>query len=72
MDLQRERIELTKKDIYDFTLRPCTLHRCLTQASFRGGEEATVGVDFVSRNVRVGGARVKLHLWDTAGQERFR
>ena len=31
-----------------------------------------MGVDFVSRNLRVGGARVKLHLWDTAGQERFR
>ena len=72
MDLKKERIELVKKDIYDSTLRPRTLHRCLTQASFRGGEEATVGVDFVSRNLRVGGARVKLHLWDTAGQERFR
>ena len=46
--------------------------RCLTKGSFKSGEDATVGVDFVSRIVRVGSDRVKLHLWDTAGQERFR
>ena len=48
------------------------MSRCLTKGSFRSGEDATVGVDFVSRIVRVGPDRIKLHLWDTAGQERFR
>ena len=31
-----------------------------------------MGVDFVARNIKVGGSKIKLHLWDTAGQERFR
>ena len=35
-------------------------------------EEATVGVDFVARILKVKGSKIKLHLWDTAGQERFR
>ena len=46
--------------------------RALTKTSFWAGEEATVGVDFVARNIKVGGSKIKLHLWDTAGQERFR
>ena len=33
---------------------------------------ATVGVDFVVRNIEVANQVVKLQVWDTAGQERFR
>ncbi|XP_018087372.1 RAB4B member RAS oncogene family S homeolog isoform X2 [Xenopus laevis] len=32
----------------------------------------TIGVEFGSRIVNVGGKSVKLQIWDTAGQERFR
>ena len=33
---------------------------------------STIGVDFKSKVIDVGGKRVKLTVWDTAGQERFR
>ncbi len=39
---------------------------------FEEDQQATIGVDFKSRIVDVGGKRVKLTVWDTAGQERFR
>ncbi len=32
----------------------------------------TIGVEFGSRVVDVGGKQIKLQVWDTAGQERFR
>lgn len=32
----------------------------------------TIGVEFGSRIINVGGKSVKLQIWDTAGQERFR
>jgi small GTP-binding protein len=28
----------------------------------------TVGIDFVSKNINIGGSVVRLQLWDTAGQ----
>ena len=34
--------------------------------------QATVGIDFVSKNINVGDKTLRLQLWDTAGQERFR
>jgi len=40
--------------------------------NFEEDQQATIGVDFKSRVVDVGGKRVKLTVWDTAGQERFR
>eukprot|EP00604_Paraphysomonas_vestita_P001126 CAMPEP_0174819520 /NCGR_PEP_ID=MMETSP1107-20130205/2813_1 /TAXON_ID=36770 /ORGANISM="Paraphysomonas vestita, Strain GFlagA" /LENGTH=351 /DNA_ID=CAMNT_0016033189 /DNA_START=675 /DNA_END=1730 /DNA_ORIENTATION=- len=32
---------------------------------------STIGIDFNSRMIRVGGSICKLEIWDTAGQERF-
>lgn len=32
----------------------------------------TIGVEFGSKIVEVGGKQIKLQVWDTAGQERFR
>lgn len=39
--------------------------------SFDGDYQATIGVDFLSKTVFVGGTSVRLQLWDSAGQERF-
>lgn len=32
----------------------------------------TIGVEFGSKILEVGGKKTKLQVWDTAGQERFR
>ena len=32
----------------------------------------TIGVEFGSKIVELGGQQIKLQIWDTAGQERFR
>lgn len=34
--------------------------------------QATIGIDFFSKNIVLDGRTTRLHLWDTAGQERFR
>ncbi|XP_049878305.1 putative Ras-related protein Rab-33 [Pectinophora gossypiella] len=49
---------------------------CLTyrfcEGQFLDKSEATIGVDFRERTVRINNEEIKLQLWDTAGQERFR
>ncbi len=39
---------------------------------FQDDSSHTIGVEFGSKIVAVGGKTVKLQIWDTAGQERFR
>ena len=36
-----------------------------------GAANATVGVDFVKKEMRIGNKDVTIQLWDTAGQEKF-
>ncbi|KAI8440794.1 hypothetical protein MSG28_009119 [Choristoneura fumiferana] len=49
---------------------------CLTyrfcEGQFLDKSEATIGVDFRERNIRINNEDIRLQLWDTAGQERFR
>ena len=39
---------------------------------FKQDTKSTVGVEFGSKKVTVGGVNIKLQIWDTAGQERYR
>merc|ERR1711971_410402 len=43
-----------------------------TDKRFRADHDVTIGVEFGSRSVDVGGSVVKIQIWDTAGQEAFR
>ena len=38
---------------------------------FSAAYKATIGADFLTREVVVDGRLVTMQLWDTAGQERF-
>jgi Ras-related protein Rab-2A len=40
--------------------------------TFRQKHEITIGVEFGSKILKVGGKSVKLQVWDTAGQESFK
>ena len=40
--------------------------------TFNLSQKATIGIDFATKQITVGGKCIKLQLWDTAGQERFR
>ena len=42
-----------------------------TDDAYRSDYTSTIGIDFSTRLVRVGGKVIKLEIWDTAGQERF-
>ncbi|EYC11434.1 hypothetical protein Y032_0050g1912 [Ancylostoma ceylanicum] len=51
--------------------KTCFLHRfCYNR--FKPLFNATIGVDFTVKTIKVGSRIVALQLWDTAGQERFR
>eukprot|EP01111_Echinosteliopsis_oligospora_P018448 TRINITY_DN846_c0_g1_i1.p1 TRINITY_DN846_c0_g1~~TRINITY_DN846_c0_g1_i1.p1 ORF type:complete len:210 (-),score=40.75 TRINITY_DN846_c0_g1_i1:192-821(-) len=51
--------------------KSCLLHRFIDN-KFKQESTHTIGVEFGSKIVEVGGRNVKLQIWDTAGQERFR
>jgi len=53
------------------TGKSCLLHRFI-EDKFKKDSTHTIGVEFGSKVVEVGGKNVKLQIWDTAGQERFR
>jgi len=53
------------------TGKSCLLHRFIDD-KFKKESTHTIGVEFGSKIVEVGGQHVKLQIWDTAGQERFR
>lgn len=41
------------------------------QKKFSSQYKATIGADFLSKEVQIDGSLVTLQIWDTAGQERF-
>lgn len=52
--------------------KTCLVRQFTQGVAPNGHQGATIGVDFMIKNVTVNGVKVKLQLWDTAGQERFR
>lgn len=70
------------KDSYDFLFKfiiigdagagkSCLLHQFI-ENRFKTGSSHTIGVEFGSKIINVGGRCIKLQIWDTAGQERYR
>ena len=53
------------------TGKSCLLHQFIERA-FQGSSSHTIGVEFGSRLIEIGGQVIKLQIWDTAGQESFR
>jgi Ras-related protein Rab-8A len=51
--------------------KSCLLLR-FAENSFTPSFITTIGIDFKTKRVDIGGKTVKLQIWDTAGQERFR
>ncbi|ETN86759.1 Ras family protein [Necator americanus] len=55
--------------------KTCFLHRYVNKFCYNRFKplfNATIGVDFTVKTIKVGSRVVALQLWDTAGQERFR
>eukprot|EP00918_Siedleckia_nematoides_P059987 GHVU01130832.1.p1 GENE.GHVU01130832.1~~GHVU01130832.1.p1 ORF type:complete len:213 (-),score=36.31 GHVU01130832.1:87-725(-) len=70
------------KEQYDYLLKfiiigdagagkSCLLHQFI-ENKFKKNSPHTIGVEFGSKILEVGGKRIKLQIWDTAGQERYR
>eukprot|EP01080_Neovahlkampfia_damariscottae_P001687 gene1687-456_t len=51
--------------------KSCLLHQ-FTDQNFLPDMPHTIGVEFGTKVMEIGGTSVKLQIWDTAGQERFR
>ncbi|VDM54152.1 unnamed protein product [Angiostrongylus costaricensis] len=54
------------------TVGKTSLVQKFTQNIFSIDQQATIGVDFWLKTLKVDNDLIKLHIWDTAGQERFR
>ena len=52
------------------TGKSCLLRR-FVQDEYSENYVATIGIDFMIKNVTLAGKSVKLQIWDTAGQERY-
>uniref|UniRef100_A0A0G4I3K2 Uncharacterized protein n=1 Tax=Chromera velia CCMP2878 TaxID=1169474 RepID=A0A0G4I3K2_9ALVE len=72
----------SSKDHYDYLFKfiiigdagsgkSCLLHQFI-ENKFKKGSSHTIGVEFGSKIIDVGGKKIKLQIWDTAGQERYR
>ncbi|CAK9113341.1 Ras-related protein Rab-4B [Durusdinium trenchii] len=72
----------SEKDKYDYLFKfiiigdagagkSCLLHQFIDN-KFKKGSSHTIGVEFGSKVITVGGRNIKLQIWDTAGQERYR
>jgi len=71
-----------EKDQYDYLFKFIIIgdeavgKTCLllqfTDKRYRTTHQVTVGVEFGSKTIEVGGKHIKLQCWDTAGQDRFR
>ena len=75
-------MEYRDKDSYDYLFKfiiigeagagkSCLLHQ-FVENKFKKGSAHTIGVEFGSKIIKVGGRQIKLQIWDTAGQERYR
>eukprot|EP01121_Diplochlamys_sp_Union-15-3_P022874 TRINITY_DN9874_c0_g1_i1.p1 TRINITY_DN9874_c0_g1~~TRINITY_DN9874_c0_g1_i1.p1 ORF type:complete len:226 (-),score=40.82 TRINITY_DN9874_c0_g1_i1:56-709(-) len=53
------------------TGKSCLLNRFVDN-KFKTDATHTIGVEFGSKFIDLGGKKIKLQIWDTAGQERFR
>ena len=51
--------------------KTCILRR-FVENKFMKNHLATIGIDFKTKNIKIGETQIKLKIWDTAGQERFR
>merc|ERR1719491_2890756 len=56
----------------DMTVGKTSLINRYLHGTFQEKVDATIGMDFQTKNVCTGDRTVRLQLWDTAGQERFR
>eukprot|EP00112_Aurelia_sp_Birch-Aquarium-sp1_P013860 Seg2964.1 transcript_id=Seg2964.1/GoldUCD/mRNA.D3Y31 product="Ras-related protein Rab-11A" protein_id=Seg2964.1/GoldUCD/D3Y31 len=43
-----------------------------TRNEFNLESKSTIGVEFATRSIQIGGKTIKAQIWDTAGQERYR
>ena len=39
---------------------------------FNDAYEVSIGIDFMSKNIRVRGQNIKIQIWDSAGQEKYK
>ena len=58
--------------IGDANVGKTTIINRITNNTFNGVYESSIGVDFISKNIKFHGQNIKLQIWDTAGQEKYK